>query len=103
MPPASELEERSISPATVLKLLAQHNSTTFTSPLSYATIRKHSFRLNVDGDANRSVTNNLDYMHTSWDINPYTIGGNGDGITCTKKVLFHLIYNNGSVLPISMS
>jgi len=100
--PASELEERSISPATILKLLAQHNSTTFTSPLLYAIIRKHCFRLNVDGGANRLVTNNLDYMHTSWDINPYTIGGIGDGITCTKKGLFHLICDDGSVLPVSM-
>ena len=100
--PSRELEERSMSSATILQLLAQHDSTTFTSPLSYATLRKHGFRLNVDGGANRSVTNNLDYLHTSWDITPYSIGGIGKGITCTKKGLFHLICDDGSVLPVSM-
>ena len=66
--PSSELDDRSISPATILQLLAKHDATTFTTPISHSSIRKQAFRLNVDGGANRSVTNNLDYMHTSWDI-----------------------------------
>ena len=41
-------------------------------------------------------------MHTSWDINPYTIGSIGDGITCTKKELSHFIYDDESVLPVSI-
>jgi len=41
-------------------------------------------------------------MYISWDINPYTIGDIGDGIKCTKKGLFHLICDDGSVLPVSM-
>ena len=83
--PSSELDDRSISPATILQLLAKHDATTFTTPISHSSIRKQAFRLNVDGGANRSVTNNLDYLHTSWDIDPYRIGGIGDGIVCTKR------------------
>ena len=100
--PSSELDDKSISPATILQLLAKHDATTFTTPISHSSIRQQAFRLNVDGGANRSVTNNLDYMHTSWDIDPYRIGGIGDGIVCTKKGIFHLICDDGSVLPVSI-
>ena len=41
--PSSELKDRLVSPATILKLLAQHDSNMFTSPLSSVTLRKHSF------------------------------------------------------------
>ena len=68
--------------------------------MSYASLRKNCFCLNVDGGANRSVTNNTDHLHISWDISPYTISGIGDIITCRKKSLFHLICDDGSVLPV---
>ena len=41
-------------------------------------------------------------MHISWDVNPYTIGSIGEGITCTNSGLFHLICDDVSVLPVSM-
>ena len=41
-------------------------------------------------------------MHTSWDIAPYRIGGIGRGITCTKKGIFHLVCDDGSILPVSI-
>jgi len=95
-----ELQERFITPATILKFLALHDKNHFTTNITSATA--HHFWLNVDGGANWSVTNNLDYLHTSWDISPYTIGSIGAGITCTKKSLFHLICDNGYVLSVSM-
>ena len=62
--PTPEQDERSISSATILQLLAKHDAITFTTPLSPSFAKIHHFRLNIDGSANRSVTNNLDYMHT---------------------------------------
>ena len=70
--PSHELEDRSISPSTILQLLAKHDATHFTKKVTRRSALLHHFRLNVDGGANRSVTNNLDVMHTSWDSSiPY--------------------------------
>ena len=41
-------------------------------------------------------------LHVSWDIINYSIGGIGDGIVCTAKGVFHLICDDGSVLPNQM-
>ena len=100
--PSHELEDRSISPSTILQLLAKHDATNFNKKVTRRSALLHHFRLNVDGGANRSVTNNLDVMHTSWDIAPYRIGGIGSGITCTKKGIFHLVCDDGSILPVSI-
>ena len=43
-----------------------------------------------DGGSNSSVTNNVHNLHLSWGIPPYTIGGIGEGIVCSKKGIFHL-------------
>ena len=48
------------------------------------------------------VTNNRDYLHTSWDITPYQIGGIGSGITCTTKGIFHIVCDVGSMIPVEM-
>ena len=100
--PTSELAERSISPSTILALLATDDSTNFTVPVTQAELGTTNFRLQVDGGANRSVTNNIDYLTTSWEIAPYRIGGIGAGITCTAKGIFHIICSDGSVLPVEM-
>ena len=100
--PSSELNERSISPTSIIRTLAMHDATKFRQPITKQFLKTHHFRLQADGGANRSVTNCRDCMHTSWDITPYKIGGIGGGITCTAKGVFHLICTDGSVLPITM-
>ena len=88
--PLSDLHLHTYSPATILTLLARHDSTRFTRAVTPELLRQQHFRLQVDGGANRSVTNNRDYLHTSWDITPYQIGGIGSGIQCTAKGIFTL-------------
>ena len=41
-------------------------------------------------------------LHISWGIAEYVIGGIGDGIKCTAKGVFHLLCDDGSVLPVTM-
>ena len=100
--PTTELEERSLSPTSIIRTLAMHDATRFTTPITKQFLQSHFFKVQVDGGANRSVTNCRDCLHTSWDITPYKIGGIGDGITCTAKGIFHFICTDGSVLPITM-
>ena len=100
--PTSDLFDNSITPATILTLLANDDSSRFTSPITDKFLALHHFRLQVDGGANRSVTNNRDCLHTYWDIKPYTIGGIGSGIVCTGKGIFHLICDDDLVIPITM-
>ena len=86
----------------IIRTPAIHNVTRFNTPITKQFLKSHFFRLHVDGGANCSVTNYCDYLDTSWDITPYKIVGIGDGITCTAKVIFHLIFTDGSVLTITM-
>ena len=90
------------TPATILTLLAADDSTRFTHAITPELLRQQHFRLQVDGGSNRSVTNNRDYLHTSWDLTPYSIGGIGSGITCTAKGIFHIVCDDGSVIPVEM-
>ncbi len=97
--PTSELESRTMTTANILRLLQQHDKEVYSQPLS----PKQAFiKLQCDGGANRSVTNDESLLHVSWDISPYSIGGIGTGITCTKKGLFHLICDDESILPVEM-
>ena len=86
--PTSKLLDNSITPATILTLLTNDDSSRFTSPITNKFLALHHFRLQVDSGANRSVTNNYDCLHTYWDIKPYTIGGIGSGIVCTEKGIY---------------
>ena len=98
----SELEDNSITPATILTLLTEDDSSWFTPPIYNKFARLHHFRLQIDGGANRSVTKNRDCLHTYWDIASYRIGGIDDGIICTGKGIFHLLCDDGSIIPITM-
>ena len=100
--PARELPDNSISPATILTILANDNATRFTNPIDCTFTRLHPFRLQTDGGANHSITKNRDFLRTYWDIAPYNIGGIRAGIVCTGKVIFHLICDNNSIIPITM-
>ena len=100
--PTLELEERSISSSTILNLLASDDKTRFTHHMKTAQLVMAKFRLQVDGGTNRLVANNMDYFTTSWQIEPYQIGGIGAGITCTAKGIFHIICSNGSIVPVEM-
>ena len=100
--PTSDLELHSYTPATILALLALDDNTRFTTPINKQFLALHHFCLQIDGGANRSVTNNRDCLHTYWDITPYRIGGIGDGIICTGKGIFHVICKVGSVISITM-
>ena len=62
----------------------------------------HQFHLQIDGGANRSITNNRDRLHTYWDIEPYKIGGIGKCIVYTGKGNFHFICDNDSAIPITI-
>ena len=63
--PTSDLEERSISPTTILTILASDNKNMFTHPLTETQLSVSQFRLQADGGANMSVTTNMDYLATS--------------------------------------
>ena len=41
--PSEEVEDRTISPATILKILAMHDETTFTSPFTRSFLRNQHF------------------------------------------------------------
>ena len=68
--PTSKLTLHTYTPATILTLLAQHDLTRFTCTVTQELLHQQHFRLQVDDGANRSVANNIDYLHTSWDISP---------------------------------
>ena len=65
-------------------------------------LRQHIFRVQADGGANRSVTPNRYMIHTSCDIPLYKIDGISDRIVCTGKGIFHIICEDGSVLPVTI-
>ena len=102
MLPSEDTDLHSISPATILTLLTEDNESRFSTPITRHLLKKQMFRLQADGGANRSVNNNRDMLHVSWDIEEYSIGGIGDGIECTVKRLFHLLCDDGFVLPVTM-
>ena len=54
-----------MSPQTILKLMALDDASRFTTPITRSFIAKHHFLLQIDGGANRSVTNNCDCLHLS--------------------------------------
>ena len=49
-----------------------------------------NIRVQCDGEANTSVTNDVTILHYKQDIPEYSIGGIGDGIKCTMKGIFYL-------------
>lgn len=100
--PSEELELHSISPAIILTLIVHAEATHFSTPITLTLLRNQIFRLQVDGGANHSVTNNRDTLHVLWDISPYYIGGIGIWIRCTAKCVFHLLCGNDLVLPVTM-
>ena len=63
--PISKLEERTLSPSTILTLLASDNKNRFTQPVTQLYLKIQKSRLKVDGGANQLVTKNMDYLHTS--------------------------------------
>ena len=99
---SSELAMHIYIPSTILTILAKHDSTQFTRAVTPDLLRQQHFRLQVNGGANRSVTNNRDYLHTSWDITPYKISGIGSGIACTAKGIFNIVCDDGSIIPVEM-
>ena len=80
MLPASELDERSLSRVAIICTLVMHDNTRVTTPITKQLLKNRFFRLQVDGGANRSVTNCCDCMHISWYIILHNIGLIGDGI-----------------------
>ena len=100
--PNEDMDMHSITPATILTMLAENDESRFTVLITKPLLASRCFSLQADGGANRSVINNREILHVSWDIVKYSIGGIGYGIMCTAKVVFHLICDNGSVLPVQM-
>ena len=89
--PIEEIDDRCISPTTILKLLATEDGVRFSTLLKKTMLCQHIFRIQADGGDNFSVTPNRDILHTSWNILPYKIVGIGNGIGCTAKGVFHMI------------
>ena len=102
MLPSEDTDLHSISPATILTLIAEDNTSRFSTPITRRLLKKQQFCLQADDGVNRSVTNNRDMLHVSWDIVEFIIGGIGDGIKCTAKGIFHLLCDDGSVLLVTM-
>ena len=100
--PSEDTDLHSISPAPILTLLAEDDASRFSTPITRHLLKKHMFRLQADGSANRSVTNNRNMIYVSWDIAEYIIGGIRDGIKCTAKGVFHLLCDDEFVLPVTM-
>ena len=61
-----------------------------------------TIHLQVDGGANRSITNMKDIFTAFWDIDPYKISGIAGNIICTGKGLFPLMCTDGSSLLVEM-
>ena len=100
--PSEDTDLHSIYLATFLNLLAEDDASRFSTLITRHLLNKQQFHLQADGGANRSFTNNRDLLHVSWDIAEYVICGIGDGIKCTAKGVFHLLCDDGSVLPVTM-
>jgi len=100
--PTEDMDMTFITPATILTMLAEDDESRFTVPITKPLLASRCFCLQADGGANRSVTNNRDMLHVSWDIVNYSIGDIGDGIVCTAKGVFHLTCDDGSVLPVQI-
>lgn len=74
MLPTEDMEMYSITPATILTLLAADNESYFTVPITRQLIDNRCICLQANGGVNRLVTNNRDMIHVSWDIADYSIG-----------------------------
>ena len=86
--------------ALVLQLLASYDTTLKPT----ARLQIQHLRVLCDGGANRSVTNDKNVLHTSWDIKPYPMGGIGgtNALMCTKKGIYHMLCEENSTLPVEM-
>ena len=78
------------------------DTTWYTSPITLDNLQKQRFELQADGGTNCSVTNIKDIFTSFWDIEPYYMGGIGDGIKCTGKGIFPLLCSDGSTILIQM-
>ena len=94
--------QNTISLSTILTLLAKYDKPHVTSPINETKFNSHTFKTQVDGGSSRSVINNRNMLHVSWEMTPYMIGGIRDRLVCTSKGEFHIIYDDGSVLPGTM-
>ena len=56
----------------------------------------------MGGGATEQLPKNRAYLHIYWEITTYKIGGIGDSILCTGKGIFHLICEDGSIIPITI-
>ena len=61
--PSEDIDLHSISPSTILNLLAEYDASRFSTPIMRHLIKTQMFRLQADGGSSRSVTNNRDIMH----------------------------------------
>ena len=68
----------------------------FTNPL------QDNFNIQADGGANRSVSNDMILLHMSWDIPDNHMHGIDDGITCKAKGIFHMLWNDNTMLSVNM-
>ena len=100
--PSEDVALHSVSPATIITLLAEDDTSRFSTPITPHLLAQSTCRLQAHGGANWLVTNNMDMLHVSWDIKDYLISGIGDGIRCTAKGIFYLLCNDGSILPVTM-
>ena len=58
----------------------------------------------IDGGANKSITNSLDDLEAYWEIEPVTMKAVSSSIKimCTHRGIYNLITRNGNVIPILM-
>jgi len=58
----------------------------------------------IDGGANRSVTNDLNNLDAYWEIDPISIQGISKNITiqCTHRGVYYLVTNEGTYIPVIM-
>ena len=83
-------------------MLAQEDALHFSCKITKKVLVQKLFCLQIDDGINRSVTNNRYCLHIAWNVSPYIIGGIGTIIICTAKEMFHIICDDGLVLPITI-
>ena len=62
---SNNLDKQTISPATILAVLTKDKKAKCTLPTTSKFLNNSYFKLQVDGGANRPVTNNRNYLNTS--------------------------------------
>ena len=96
MLPVEETLIHMLSDSKVLSFLEQVNTTLFTHPFPV------KVRVQTDRGVNILVRNEKRIVYAVYDIEDYRMGTIGSGITCTHRGLYHMKFDDYSIIKVDM-